>query len=208
MNKIYLKADKKTIITKKKVTIEEIGQITGDNLAIVNKIKKMQIFLIKEDKKKNYVVSIIDIIELIRKAFNNIEIINVGESDFIVCYWPDINKENKIITYIKVVIICLTLFCGAAIAIMTFHTDAAIPDVFREIYKIFTGKLTNSPTILDVSYSIGLAIGIIVFFNHFSTVHIMDDPTPIEVEMRMYEKDVEDSILEALTDERKNLNDD
>ncbi|TCT14287.1 stage V sporulation protein AA [Natranaerovirga pectinivora] len=198
---IYIKASKKTILDKKNVKIEDIAKVEGDNPAVVNEIKKLTILTIKKDIKKNYVVSILEIIRIIQSNVKNIDIQNVGETDFIICYWPNMTKENKAVTLLKVISVCLILFTGGAIAIMTFHTDAAVPDVFKEIYRIFTGVTTENPTILEISYSIGLAVGIIVFFNHFTKVKIMEDPTPIEVEMRLYEKNVEDSIIESLVDE-------
>ena len=41
----------------------------------------------------------------------------------------------------------------------------------------------------------GLAAGIILFFNHAGKFKISDDPTPFEVQMRLYEKDVNDTLM-------------
>lgn len=49
---------------------------------------------------------------------------------------------------------------------------------------------------LEVSYSIGLALGIIVFFNHVGGRRLTKDPTPIEVAMRNYERDVDMTLVE------------
>ena len=38
--------------------------------------------------------------------------------------------------------------------------------------------------------------GVIFFFNHFGRWKITQDPTPIEVEMRTYEDEVDNTILE------------
>lgn len=48
---------------------------------------------------------------------------------------------------------------------------------------------------LEVSYSIGLAAGIIVFFNHVGGRRITKDPTPIEVSIRNYEEDVDKALI-------------
>ncbi len=96
----------------------------------------------------------------------------------------------------------MILFTGGGIAIMTFHTDAAVPDVFVRLYSLFLGKENLNPIIIEIPYSIGIAAGIIVFFNHFSSKRLTDDPTPIEVEMRLYERDVDDCIIKNLSQER------
>ncbi len=51
-------------------------------------------------------------------------------------------------------------------------------------------------SILEIAYSIGLPIGMIVFFNHFSKLKVKKDPTPIQIEMRLYESDVNKTIIE------------
>ena len=49
--------------------------------------------------------------------------------------------------------------------------------------------------ILEVSYSVGLAAGIIIFFNHVGGRRLTKDPTPIEVAMRNYEEDVDKTLI-------------
>lgn len=48
-------------------------------------------------------------------------------------------------------------------------------------------------------------MGIIVFFNHIGGRRITKDPTPIEVEMRVYEKDVNDALIETADREGKTI---
>ena len=56
---------------------------------------------------------------------------------------------------------------------------------------------------LEVSYSIGLAAGIIIFFNHIGRRRLTKDPTPIEVEMAIYEEDVEKALIKTASREGK-----
>ena len=49
---------------------------------------------------------------------------------------------------------------------------------------------------LEVCYCIGLGLGIILFFNHVGRKKITPDPTPIQIEMRKYEKDVDTIFIE------------
>ena len=57
------------------------------------------------------------------------------------------------------------------------------------------GKAPNGPNLLHISYTAGLAIGIIIFFNHAGKIKLNDDPTPFEVQMRLYERDVNDTLM-------------
>ena len=86
-------------------------------------------------------------------------------------------------------------FFGAAFAIMTFNNDANVTDVFAKLYEMIIGTRADGPTILEASYSVGLALGILLFFNHFASWKITVDPTPIEVEMRLYEENLNKTLI-------------
>ena len=51
---------------------------------------------------------------------------------------------------------------------------------------------------IEIAYGVGIALGIIVFYNHFGKMRISDTPTPIQVEMDKYEKDEEESLITQL----------
>ena len=48
---------------------------------------------------------------------------------------------------------------------------------------------------LEVCHSIGLGLGIILFFNHVGRKKITPDPTPIQIEMRKYETDLDTAFI-------------
>ena len=50
---------------------------------------------------------------------------------------------------------------------------------------------------MEVSYSIGLAVGILVFYNNFGPKKLSKDPTPIEVEMRKYETEINQALIDG-----------
>ena len=50
---------------------------------------------------------------------------------------------------------------------------------------------------IEFTYSIGLAVGIIIFYNHFGKAKITKDPTPTEVEMRTYEDEINSVLVEV-----------
>ena len=89
---------------------------------------------------------------------------------------------------------------------MSFNNDVDAPKLFAQIYELITGKLSNGFTILEFTYSIGLIIGILVFFNHFGKKRFSVDPTPIEVEMRLYENDIQTTLVETYSRKGKEVN--
>ena len=106
-----------------------------------------------------------------------------------------VEKKKGAVEVLKILIVALVCFFGASFTIMAFHNDIGIVDVFGKYYELVTGKESSGFTVLEVSYSIGLAAGIILFFNHIGGRRITKDPTPIEVEMASYEEDVEKALI-------------
>ena len=90
----------------------------------------------------------------------------------------------------KLILVAIIVFFGSAFTIMTFHVDIGIQKVFERFYVQLMGVDKPMVTELEISYSIGLAVGIVVFFNHISKKKLTKDPTPIEVEMKKYNQDL------------------
>ena len=67
------------------------------------------------------------------------------------------------------------------------------------------GRKSNGFTLLELSYSVGLAVGIIVFYNHVGKRRISKDPTPIEVSMRTYEQEMNQAMIESWEREGKKI---
>ena len=199
---IYIKPVKKILLEQRQdVYLQDITEIISD---VSDKLKHEKVFKIPLKLRKNYVVSVTDIIKIIKKKFPDYSVINLGEKDTIIDYSPVIVKENKFLKILRIIFVCIVLFMGAATAIMSFHSDAQIPDVFKNYYKIFFGYELDNPKIIAVPYSIGLAVGIIVFFNHLGNIKITRDPTPIEVEMSLYDTDIYNTLVDSIQTEQNN----
>ena len=200
---IYIKPEKKIKFQKTgTVHIKDIAEVYSES-NLRKKAENIKIMEIKEEKNKSYLISVMDIINAIDRALPGNTISNVGEMDTIVEYEKPKNK-NKIWLYTKIIFVALVLFAGSATAIMSFHSDAQMATVFENYYYIFFGERIENPAIIDLPYAIGLAVGIIVFFNHMGNKKLTSDPTPIEVEMSVYEDDVNTNIIDTLNKEKNN----
>lgn len=200
---IYIKPEKKIKFQKTgTVHIKDIAEVYSES-TLRKKAENIKIMEIKEEKNKCYLISVIDIINAIDRALPGNTISNVGEMDTIVEYEKP-RKKNKIWLYTKIIFVALVLFAGSATAIMSFHSDAQMATVFENYYYIFFGERIENPAIIDLPYAIGLAVGIVVFFNHLGNKKLTSDPTPIEVEMSVYEDDVNTNIIDTLNKEKNN----
>ncbi len=206
MSDIYIKPNKKyTTSELGAVHIGDIAEVYAES-GLKKRIEALKVMEIKDTDNKCYLVSVIDVIKAVDSAVPGHTVNNVGEIDTVVEFNKGLGKSNSLWQGTKIIFVALLLLAGSATAIMSFHSDAQIPTVFENYYYIFFNERVENPLIIDLPYSIGLAVGIIVFFNHFSGKKLTNDPTPIEVEMTVYEDQVSDNIIDNLNTEKSDGN--
>ena len=199
---LYLKIEQKITVYNKKVYLKDIAKVHCNDFSIKKDVENMVIYTVKTNSKHTYAISVMKIIDIITKRHKDVTIINIGESDFIIEYQPPVNK-SKLLEYLKGAFVAFIIFFGSAFTIMTFNTDVSVGEQFENIYMWFTGNEGHKYKILEISYSVGIGLGIIVFFNHFSRNKLHDDPTPIQIEMRSYEEEVCNAIIKDSSREGK-----
>jgi len=202
---VYIKAEQNAEVMSAHVSVKDIASVYCSDKEVCEKIKEIEIYKFCEEEKKRKVVSILKVIELIEKELSGIVVQNIGENATLI-EWVDVDKHKGIMQWIKLVFVAGISFCGTGFTIMAYHNDIGITKIFGMIYEQVMGRTSDGYTIMELSYSIGLAIGIIVFFNHIGGRRITKDPTPIEVEMRVYESDVNKALIE--TSDREGKTDD
>ncbi|MBQ6811652.1 MAG: stage V sporulation protein AA [Agathobacter sp.] len=184
---IYVKASGNCIVYDKNITLGDVLKIECPNIGMLRAVKQMDLYSFNHEH--SVVFSILKVIERIHQDYPNVEVVNCGEVDFIVEYQKSTVK-SPIIEKLKLFAIAVIVFFGSAFTIMTFHVDIGIEKVFSRFYEQLMGTAKPMVTELEISYSIGLALGIIVFFNHVRKRKITSDPTPIELEMNKYNDDL------------------
>lgn len=201
---VYIKAERNTKVNLKTVHLSDIAKIYSKDTQIADKIKKLVLFRVKGEKKENYIFSILKVIQIIQEAYPDYLICNVGETDFIVEYSPKV-KEHKFLNWLKIGIVCLVTFFGSAFTIMSFNEDASVDVVFDKIYEFVLGEKDTESYLLEISYAIGLPIGTLVFFNHFAKTKVSEDPTPLQIQLRMNEQEINQTLVENADREGKSI---
>lgn len=193
---VYVKADQNVEVKNMDVTIGEIMQIECANPDVVPKVKALRVFRFRNPKERRRVLSILKIIECIHAKYPNLDVQNLGNSDVIVTL--ENQKTPGMFTHwLKVIVVVAITFTGAAFSIMTFNNDVDTTKLFGQIYELLMGHPSDGFTILELMYCIGMIVGILIFFNHFGGKKFTVDPTPMEVEMRLYENDIQTTLIES-----------
>lgn len=192
---LYIQTDMNILIKHPHVYLQDIARLSCSNSKALNRLRVLPVANLNPDTPGRYTMSVMDLVDLIQKKEPDLDITPLGELSFILTYQPP-GKPQMIFEILKVVFISLASFFGAAFSIMTFNTDADVGTLFKQIYQQVTGNVSNGFTILEISYSIGLAAGVLFFFNHFGRKKFSADPTPMQVQMRQYEDNINTTLLE------------
>ena len=193
---VYLKLAQITQVYEPTVYLKDIAKVHCKNKVTEARVKSLRITTFPDkERRASYIGSIMELLAGLEETSADIQVDNLGEVDFIISYVPG-GKGNRILQWLKTWFVCAISFFGAAFAIMTFNNDASVTEVFANICYLVTGEESSGFTALEISYSVGLSLGILVFFNHFASWKITVDPTPIEVEMRLYEENLNKTLIQ------------
>lgn len=201
---LYVKVEQNIPVTKRDLKLKDVATLYSTNTTMVQKLEKEPFYTLPPDGEKLTMFTITKVYEAIHRVYPDVTIENLGEQDFIVeCETG--KKPSKAWEYTKSVLVAFIVFFGAAFTIMTFNEDVNVSGVFEKIYLTFTGEVHTGGSILEICYAIGIPIGIIVFYNHFKRRDIKNDPTPIQVEMRTYEEQMNKAMIKSASREGKTI---
>lgn len=192
---LYLQLDKNIQVQHPHIYLQDICKLSCTSTKVLNRVRVMPVASLDPHKYGRYVMSVIDLIGAIQKKEPELTVIPIGESDFILTY-DRAHTAALIWRWLKIAFVSLASFLGAAFSIMTFQNDVDVGTLFSQIYTQVTGEASTGFTILEISYSIGIGLGVLLFFNHFGKMRLTSDPSPMQVQMRLYEDEVDTTIIE------------
>ncbi len=180
--------------------IGDICQIYCQNKEVQDYVQWIPVTAVWPDANGRLVLSAMDIVETVLQAAAkrypklHLQCENLGEQQMIIERKMPA-KEKWWLTGLKVAFTSLVVFVGAAFTIMTYNQDVDVTGVFALVYPMVLGREAEAPGVLEAAYAIGLAIGVLLFFNPFTASRQRKEPSPIEIEMEKYESDIQDTIL-------------
>ncbi|WP_078553162.1 stage V sporulation protein AA [Bacillus alkalicellulosilyticus] len=174
------------------VTVGDVAQVIAEP-SLKKEIDKLIIHRVKREDKNFIIIDVMAVIETITTSSLHVsgDIQSLGNAQSIL----EVEMKQRKLTPILFCLIWLLLFFGAALAIMNFHEDVSMREVHQRIFKVVTGNESAKPLLLQIPYSIGLGLGMILFFNHVFKKRINEEPSPLEVEMFKYQQDLNQYLI-------------
>lgn len=199
---VYLKCVRNAEVQGEDVYIKDLGNVYCSDKIIQAKCSSIKAYHFGKNSPQRCVISSLELVKHMEDTCQGISVNVLGETDVLV-ERVDVKRNKGMRQWLKIALVCMVSFFGTAFTIMAYHNDIGINEVFTEVYRLVMAAEPDGPNVLEISYSIGLAAGIIVFFNHVGGRRLTKDPTPLEVAMRKYELDVDMTLIDTADREGK-----
>ncbi|MCH5473883.1 stage V sporulation protein AA [Bacillus cereus] len=186
------------------VKLGDVAQLAGDS-SVVELLQNEIVYKITAHDKTHVVIDVMKVIEIIQQKASHVQINLLGSGQTLV----EIIYEKKKAHPIFFGLVWLLLFIGAALAIIYFHEDVSMQQVHQRLYYMITGEFNAQPLLFQIPYSLGLGLGMVLFFNHVFQKRINEEPSPLEVEMFQYQQSLDQYVIvNENKDNMKQLTDD
>ena len=156
--------------------------------------KKIGIICIRhyENKDSNYdVIHIGEVIEKIKEQVSTIHITFLKTDDVVIFF--ENNKKDRT-KYLRVLLICIVVLMGSIMGIMNFHADVNM--IYSQTTMV--NALTRNPEkylpYFQIPYSIGIGIGVSLFFNKFIPTYAKNEPSPLDLKIKSLNKEIENEL--------------
>jgi stage V sporulation protein AA len=187
MNPIYLLMRKRLSVQPKAViTLGDICQLYWDGER-EEEVRSLPVFQVKPSDGDLVIIDIMQVIRLLRSRFPEVPVEVQGPPQIIV----EVRSARQKPRPVLVAFVWVLLFIGSGLAIMNFHTDVSMVEVHKKLHVLVTGQKTEHPLWLQIPYSIGIGLGMILFFNHLFKKRFNEEPSPLEVELFLYQQNLD-----------------
>ena len=186
MDIVYLRLKKNIeVLGLQTIKLRDIAFISATK-ELKKKLEQMVIYRISEEDHNIIVIDSFLVIDYLTKQFNNSEFQLIGPTETII-RMKDSNKKPVIIV---VAFVWILLFIGTAMTIMNFHYDVSMQEVHQKLHFMITGEENEFPLWIQIPYSFGLGLGMLLFFNHWFKKKFNEEPSPLEIELFNYQQDI------------------
>ena len=181
------------------ITVKDVAQTIGEPF-IRRKVENLSVYTVRKTDHNFIIIDVMQVIEAIQKAVPNIDVQTIGPAQTIV----EVKLYKRKFPILAFLFVWLLLFFGSGLTIMNFHEDVSMQKVHQKIYYMITGQTNEYPLLLQIPYSFGIGLGMILFFNHVFKKKFNEEPSPLEIEMFNYQQDLNQYLIVNETKEGEN----
>lgn len=184
---LYLRLKKRIYIKPDHcVTLGQAARLLAADEEAGERLRGLVLYEHKKADGNRVVIDLLQIVKKIREKQPEMAVEAYGDPQVLVMV-----AEKPVKPKIPVLMFSwLLLFFGSGLAIMNFHTDVSMKEVHIRIVELITGDRNDHPLWFQIPYSLGIGLGMMLFFNHLFRKRFNEEPNPLEVELYMYQENV------------------
>lgn len=145
----------------------------------------------KDNDLKYDVIHLGEIIEKINNKLSQTSIHFLKTEDIVVFFEKYTKDRTK---YIRVAIVSIIVLMGSIMGIMNFHADVNMYESQYKMVEVLTKDAKRYLPYFQIPYSIGIGIGVAMFFNKFIPNYSKHEPSPMELKMVSLNKEIENQL--------------
>ncbi|THF78470.1 stage V sporulation protein AA [Cohnella fermenti] len=189
---VYLRLKRRIVIKQgAEVRLGDIARIVAEP-ELERKLAALSLLRVRPNDGDRLIVDMLHIVRCIRQAAPGVAIETYGEPHVLVEVTKSGQQKPR---KIALALAWLLLFFGSGMTIVNFHADVNMPEVQRRVVELLTGSGDRHPWLFQIPYSIGVGLGMLLFFNRLFRKRRSDEPNPLEVEMFMYQENVNHYVI-------------
>ncbi len=176
---------------RKNITVKKGEAVTLGHAAdlytepkLLPEISALVLFRPEEEDGNRLLVDMMLVTRRVKEVVPEMQLVHFGEPHALIQVMEAERKCHPVLF----AAVWLLLFIGSGLAIMNFHEDVSMPAVHGRIYELLTGERPEHPYWLQIPYSLGIGVGMVLFFNHVFKKKFNEEPSPLEVEMYLYQQ--------------------
>lgn len=190
MTIVYLRLKKKIFAhVNDTISLKDIAYVSTQS-SEKDELNNTVIYTVRKEDEEIVVIDSFIVINYLNTLFGQLEFQLLGPVETIV----NVKQQKQKTSFIFVVLIWLLLFIGTAMTIMNFHYDVSMQEVQQKLHFILTGQNEKYPLWIQIPYSFGLGIGMILYLNHWFKKRFNEEPSPLEVELYNYQLNLDNYV--------------
>jgi len=189
---VYIRLRRRIVVPPEaQIRLSDVARIVADP-EWERRLLPLPVLRVRPEDGHLLVIDMLHIVKVIREAAPGVAVETYGEPHTLVEVAKDgVVKPRRTLFALAWVL----LFFGSGMAIINFHADVNMPEVQRRIVRLLTGNPDWHPWLFQVPYSLGVGFGMLLFFNRMLSRRWNDEPNPLEVEMFMYQENVNHYVI-------------
>ena len=183
---------------KKRISVQPLGTVKLGTAArlladpsLMEELKQLALYTHRPEDGNRVVIDVLQIVKALRETVPGVTVEAYGEPQVLIM----VESAQRSPRLLMLIGAWLLLFFGAGLAIMNFHTDVSMKEVHQRLAFLLTGRDSVHPLWFQVPYSIGIGLGMVIFFNHLFHKRMNEEPNPLELEMFMYQENINTYVI-------------